>query len=278
MDLNGINSHQWKENLPNPASLQQMRDWQARLDTVCGREPDGTPRLRVVWLPDWNTQRIWDRYQGNWTLKCVWDIRADKVDDGALSVVTYTPIAPPRLAIEALIPDGAVRRPAGFERAGVDKEFVKDEAGQAREVITGVFHEAREVGPQYARIEVLCQHSQMRHPDSGRRMCCHDRWVNAQDKCLGNYRPFDDLDVERMARLFRAKLEWAKSFLPNQPLTPAFRANVFNSWAFDLATQRAHEDEALMAEVTRISNDLVKTYSQLTVPGARKGRISIPGA
>lgn len=277
MDLNDINSHQWTKNLPNPASPQQMRAWQDRLDTVCGTEPDGTPRLRLVWLPDWNTQRTWDRYKGEWTLKYVWGYRTEHLEGEGLSGVRYEPIAPPRFAIEALVPASAQSVPAGFDRPGVDKEWVEDEAGQLQEVITAAFHEMRESGPRYTRIEFLCQHSELRHPDSGRRACCHELLVERNERCLGRYRPFDDLDVQRMRRLFRQKLEQSKGFRPDVPLTSEFRRHVFASWSAQLATQRAREDVALQAELDKQQADLVKTFSQLALPGAKKNRFSIPG-
>jgi len=277
MNDNDINSHRWTQNLPNPASPQMMRAWQDKLNTVCGVEPDGTPRLRLVWLPDGRTQETWDRYRGDWSLKYVWNYVREQTDGDTLSAVRFIPIAPPRFAIEALVPATAIRKPKGWDAAGVDTEWFLDEDGKMKQIITDVYHENRNTGPEYARIAILMQHSTMRHPHSKKRMCCHQRWVeDGERECLGMYRPFDDGDVEAMKRNYQAKIEQAKKFRPDQPLTQEFRAHVFQRWAVELHAERERQREAMEMEQEKQIADLVKTFSNLALPGAVKNRFSIP--
>lgn len=189
-DASEINSHRWRRTIPAPLNQADHDAFQVKLDDLVGVEPDGTKRLRLVWMP---TFLRWDRYAGRWVpFRCVKAQREVKPSVGSNVVgVEFEYYGIPRYAIVGLLPEESRQSKAGRLAVGFDGD--------------GTFFNEDRTEHEYRMVLPIWQHDPRLMPVSQANVCCAEMSSRHGKKCWGKYRPPDDRDIlflkEQMAML-----------------------------------------------------------------------------
>ncbi len=186
-----LSSHDWRENVPCPATPKEIAGWQKRLNVIYGTIDGIAPVVRVTWgqSPDtWYFNRYWKE----WTPRYDWGFAERLVVDPKTKIETKHRvwIGLPRLILErALRPQTRNRQHQSHHDAqGVSV---------ARHIPSGIIeYRLFSVGD---RSGVIVQHSETRNAQ-GERICCATQRDTGDRICYGDYRPLDELDFEFLAR------------------------------------------------------------------------------
>lgn len=189
-DGSELNSHDWKRTILAPMGKVDHDAFQAELDKLVGVEPDGTKRLRLVWMP---TFMRWDRYIGRWIpFRCV-KAKREVVpgEDTKVVGVEFDYHGIPRYAVVGLVPEES--RQSALERSSVG--FDGD----------GAFFSEDRTEHEYRLVMPIWEHDPRLLPVSQANACCAEMSSRSGKKCWGKYRPPDQADIifltEQMAML-----------------------------------------------------------------------------
>jgi len=253
-----LNSHTWDDYIPPPMGPGETETFQRQLNDLAGVEPDGSPRLRLVWAPDyeeWNVhhKRMLPPQWAFW--KAVRDGVEPECEGSLILRPKWRYVAAPRYAI--------LGRIAPESRWGDTRDRT--------------FHEAdgtsvEEVEQPVAWKMLMMIWTQSDQVIGNTHLCCIQRAHDHGTRCFGEFRKPDNLDLKWIA----GKLAISKKIFeaaPHERLTAKDRANVASGRADELAReQEARDREADYIGQREDKDDWYKRPNDSV-----KGKFSIPG-
>lgn len=198
LDGTEINSHDWRETISAPLSRADHRRFQAELDRLVGVEPDGTKRLRLVWMP---TFERWDPYLSRWIpFRCVKAPREiAPAEGGQIIEAKFDFVGVPRYAVVGLLPEDSRAPVAERQRYGFDPD--------------GAMRAPDRTEREYILLLPITEHDPRLLPISEANACCAEMSSRFGKKCWGKYRAPDELDLN----WFRSQLALMNGLLATKP-------------------------------------------------------------
>jgi hypothetical protein len=253
-----LNSHAWGDYIPPPMGQGETEAFQKALDEMAGVEPDGSPRLWLVWAPDYEEWSVYHKRMlpAQWAF---WRAVRDGVEPECEGSLILRPkwryVAVPRYAILGRIPPesrwGDTRDRTIWEPDGTSVEELEQPRAWKKLVIIWT-HDERQIG--------------------GMPLCCYGRAHEHKTKCFGEFRKPDNYDLKWIGE----KLALSKKLFqaaPHERLTAKDRANVASGRIDELAAEQAARDrEADYISKQEDNNDWYKRPNDSV-----KGKYSIPG-
>ena len=266
-----LDSHTWDDYIAPPLGVGEAESFQGELNKLAGLEPDGSPRMRLVWAPDheeWNVylKRMMPPQWSFW--RAIRD--GDERPEGSLVLrPKYKFIAVPRYAILGRIPPesrwGDTRDRSFYEKGDVsiDEDGTPYQEG-------GMSVEEREESIAWKKLIMIFTHSDQ--SVSGTPLCCLSMAHGEGKKCFGRFRKPDELDLKFISeKLALSRKIFAAA--PHERLTRKDRLNLINGTADRLAREEAARDKEADYISQSIDNDEWFKRSDDSL----KGKFSIPG-
>jgi hypothetical protein len=247
-------------------------DFQRKLNELAGIEPDGEPRLKLVWAPDHEEWNVYHKRPmvAQWAFwKAVQDGVAPQCEGSLILVPKWRYVATPRYAILGRIPPesrwGDTRDRSFYEKG----ETFFDEQGKPYEE-GGTAVEEIEVPLAWKKLFLIEEHDVEEIGDMA--ACCLRRAHDHKTKCFGRFRKPDDYDLKYIAK----KLAMSKQLFeaaPHERLTATDRANVMSGKIDQLAAEQEARDREADYISQNVDNDTWFKRPNDSV----KGKLSIPG-
>ncbi|HMX28720.1 MAG TPA: hypothetical protein PKC13_24250 [Blastocatellia bacterium] len=198
LDGTEINSHDWRRTIPAPLSRTDHRRFQAELDKLAGIEPDGTKRLKLIWMPSFER---WDGYLQRWIpFRCVKAPREiAPSESGAIIQATFDFIGVPRYAVVGLLPEDSRAPAAERARYGFDAD--------------GAVRAPDRTVREYILLLPIWDHDPRLLEISEANKCCAEMSSLYGKKCWGKYRAPDEGDLNWL----RSQLALMQGLLTTKP-------------------------------------------------------------
>ena len=253
-----LNSHAWDDYIPPPMGVGETEAFQRQLNDLAGVEPDGAPRLRLVWAPDYEEWHVYLKKMmpPMWAL---WRAISDGIEPAApgSSILKrkWKYIAIPRYAILGRI------TPESRWGDTRDRTFNEPDGTSVEELEQPV---------AWKKLFMIFKHSDQNV--NGTPLCCLSRAHDKKQKCFGDFRKPDNYDLKYVAKrlALSEKLFQAK---PHERLTAKDRAGLISGKIDQMAVEQAQRDaEADYISQSEDNNDWYKRPNDTV-----KGKFSIPG-
>lgn len=197
LDGTEINSHAWTRTIPAPLARSDHRRFQAELDKLVGVEPDGTKRLKLVWMP---TFERWDGYLQRWIpFRCVKAPREIAPGEGVIIEAKFDFVGVPRYAVVGLLPEDSRAPVAERARYGFDAD--------------GAVRAPDRTEREYILLLPIVEHDPRLLQISEANACCAEMSSKFSKKCWGKYRAPDELDLN----WFRSQMALMSGLLSAKP-------------------------------------------------------------
>lgn len=267
-----LDSHTWDDHIASPMGDGEMESFQAELNSLAGVESDGSPRLKLVWAPDyeeWNVylKRMTPPQWAFW--RAIRDGNEPLTEDSPIIRPKYRYVAVPRYAILGRIPPesrwGDTRDRTFYEKGD---RFFDEEGAPYEEGAISV--EEIEQPIAWKKLLMIFTHSDQSIGNTP--LCCLSMAHAEKKKCFGKFRKPDDLDL----KFVEGKLALSRKIFaaaPHERLTVRDRLSLINGTAeLYAAEEAAREKEADLISRQHDNDEWYKRPNDSV-----KGKFSIPG-
>lgn len=205
-------------NCPSPIDLLP---WQARIDAIAGKTPDGKSRLRIVWGQEAEAYICGQRRKKYpfWRY----------MDGGEI-----VDIGVPRFYVEELHTNAELHKRDAWERA---RYFWDEVTGSLLDVLGPVPEEGF-----YTAVFMIAYHDDY---------CCGGRGHVKHEPCLGAFRPPSDEDLTRIR-----KIKYLRDHASNDQRAPS--DTLIEKWTDEAAEKR---DDRWRLRIREAIQDFMRTHS-----------------